>query len=228
MKRITESKTSDFFVGQNEILFTRSKDSVTEFFAFDNSWLVKQVDHNYFALSTVGENYEKIEEQLFSQVQNFKKTEGLNGETFFCNYQMGTIHGFDKKGERILEWKPNVGLGHAIYDIKFQTPDYLWLAFPTGHTITQVSISQRKEIFRIGNYTYNDITDPLNYPESIFIRDNFLPIPNMGNGELLEVNLVNKELSLKDTFESPLWQYEETPIGTFTLTNTGIYLVEQP
>ena len=64
------------------------------------------------------------------------------------------------------------------------------------------------------------------YPESIFIKDNNLFIPNMGNSKLFKVDLLTKQMDLLMTFEEKIWQYAETDIGTFIVTDTGIYELE--
>lgn len=125
-----------------------------------------------------------------------------------------------------MNWNIEVGEGHPIYDIKFQEPHFLWLAFPTGQTVAKVNLTDKKEVYKIGEYSWDDNCEPLSYPESVFIKDNNLFIPNMGNNKLFKVDTQTKKMDLKMTFQEKLWQYEETPIGTFIVTDTGIYELE--
>ena len=230
LKKITEKgKTGNFYVGKSEILtISWNNGANPDFFAFGESRELRQVDKEYFAIETVGENYKLIEEQLPSSIESYQSTKDEKGNQYFCFYQEGIIHGFDQNGKRILEWGADeIGQGHPIYDIDYQFPDFLWLAFPTGQTVTQVSITDRKETYKIGEYTWDDKYDPLSYPESLFVKGKFVFIPNMGNNKLFRFDNETKELELIETFEEKLWQYETTDLGTFIVTDTGIYELEK-
>jgi hypothetical protein len=229
LTKITDKgKTGNFDVGQGEILICSWNDGANpDFYAFDNSKIIKQVNEEYFAKAVVGENHKKIAEILPEKIHNYRITKSNNGEIYFCTFQEGIIYGFDKLGNSILNWNIEVGEGHPIYDIKYQEPDFLWLAFPTGQTVTQVCLTSRKEVFKIGEYSWDDNCEPLSYPESIFIGDNNLYIPNMGNKKLFKVDLLTKNIDLITTFEERIWQYGETEIGTFLVTDTGIYELEK-
>jgi hypothetical protein len=228
LKKITEKgKTGNFYVGQSEILIVSWNNGANpDFYAFDKTKNLRQVDKEYFALATTGVNYKTIEEQLPSSIESYSTTKDNNGNIYYCLYQDGIIYGFDKTGTKFTEWTAEVGEGHPIYDIKYQEPDYLWLAFPTGQTVAQVSISKQKETYKIGEYSWDDNSEPLSYPESIFIKEQTLYIPNMGNNKLFKFNIETKELILVNTFDEKIWQYEETDIGTFIVTDTGIYEIE--
>ena len=226
--KVTEkAKAANFEVGQSEILFCDWINGTNpDFYSVNKSKVLRQVDQQYFALATVGNIYQAIEKVLPKSVHNYRLTKSKNGDIYFCTYQEDRIFGFDRLGNCFLNWEIEVGEGHPIYDIKFQEPDFLWLAFPTGQTVTQVSLTKRKEIFRIGDYSWEDNSEPLSYPESIFIKGHELFIPNMGNSKLFKVDLTTKQMSLLLTFEEKIWQYEETGIGTFIITDTGLYEME--
>lgn len=228
LTKITDKgKTGNFDVGQGEILICNWNNGANpDFYAFDKSKIVRQVNEEYFAKTIVGEIYKKIEQILPKKVHHYRIAKNKNGDLYFCTYQEGIIYGFDKFGNLILNWNIEVGEGHPIYDIKYQEPDFLWLAFPTGQTVTQVSVFDKKEIFKIGEYSWDDNCEPFSYPESIFIKENNLYVPNMGNKKLFKVDLLTKNIDLVKTFEEKIWQYEETEIGTFIVTDTGIYELE--
>lgn len=229
LKKITDKgKTGSFYVGNSEILtICWNSGTRPDFYAFDSSKVVRKVDKEYFALSTVGIDYKCIEKQLPSSIESYQFTKDEKGNRYFCFYQEGIVFGFDAECQKNLEWSiDDVGQGHAIYDIKYQYPDFLWLAFPTGQTVTQISISERKETFAIGEYTWDEKYEPLSYPESIFVEGKLIYIPNMGNNKLFRLNDETKDLELIETFEEKLWQYGETEVGTFILTDTGIYELE--
>ena len=228
LKKITDiGKAGYIHVGQSEILTIQWNNGRNPaFFAFDKTLEIRQVEQEYFAKMTIGDNYEKIEQQLPSKIHNYQNTKGLNGDLYFCTFQEAIIYGFDRLGQKFLEWHIEVGEGHPIYDIKFQEPDYLWLAFPTGQTVTQVSLTDKKEVYKIGEYSWDDNHELLSFPESIFVKGDFLFIPNMGNNKLFKVNLETKKIQLLATFEERIWQYEETELGIFIITDTGIYKIE--
>jgi hypothetical protein len=225
LTKITEKgRTGNFDVGKSEILICSWNNGTNpDFYAFDNSKIVRLVDEEYFAKAIVGENYKKIEQVLPYKVHHYRITKSKNGNIYFCTYQESTVYGFDILGNSILTWNMEIGEGHPIYDIKFQEPDFLWLAFPTGQTVTQVNLTDKQEVFRIGEYSWDDNCEPLSYPESVFIRDNNLFIPNMGNCKLFKVDILTKKMDLVATFQEKIWQYEETEIGTFIVTDTGIF-----
>ena len=228
LTKITDiSGTGNFDVGQREVLICSWNNGANpDFYAFDISKIVRKVDEEYFAKSIVGENYKKIEKILLDKVHNYRITKSHNGDIYFCTFQKGTIYGFDNLGNSILNWNIEFGEGHLIYDIKYQEPDFLWLAFPTGQTVTQVRLTDKKEVFKIGEYSWDDNCEPLSYPESIFIKDDNLFIPNMGNNKLFKVDIMTKKMELIMTFQEKIWQYEDTEIGTFIVTDTGIYELE--
>ena len=228
LTKITDKgRTGNIDVGQREVLICSWNNGANpDFYAFDNSKTVSQVDEEYFAKAIVGENYKKMEQVLPDKVHHYSITKSNSGDIYFCTYQEGTIYGFDSLGNSILKWNIEVGEGHPIYDIKYQEPDFLWLAFPTGQTVTQVRLTDKQEVFKIGEYSWDDNCEPLSYPESIFIKDNNLFIPNMGNSKLFKVDLLTKQMDLLMTFEEKIWQYAETDIGTFIVTDTGIYELE--
>ncbi len=229
LKKITDKgKTENIYVGNSEILtISWNNGANPDFFAFGESRELRQVDKEYFAIGTVGENYRLIEKQLPSSIESYQSTKDEKGNQYFSFYQEGVIHGFDKNAKRILEWEDSLGQGHPIYDIDYQYPDFLWLAFPTGQTVTQISINELKETYKIGEYTWEEKYEPLSYPESLFVKGKFVYIPNMGNKKLFRFDNETKELELIETFEEKLWQYEETDLGTFIVTDTGIYEIEK-
>ncbi len=228
LKRITDiGGTGKLDFGQKEVLFCSWNNGANpDFYTFDKSKIVKKVDAEYFANAVVGENYKKIEQVLPSKVHNYCITKSKNGETYFCTEQEGIIYGFDVFGNSILQWNVEIGEGHSINYIEFQEPHFLWLAFPTGQTVTQVNLTNKQEAYKIGEYSWEDDHDLLSYPESIFIKNNILFIPNMGNKKLYTVDLQTKNIELISIFEEKIWQYAETEIGTFLITDTGIYEIE--
>lgn len=193
-------------------------------YAFGSSRVVKQVTRHHFATAIYGQSYEAIERQLPFPIVNYSTTADKDGASFFCCNQEGIIYGFDKGARKFLEWNAaELGQGHAIYDIAYQHPDSLWLAFPAGQTITQVSISKKEETYRIGDYNYENRYDPLSFPEHLFLKDDLLFIANMGTKQLCVLDLHTNELTTVATFDEPIWQYAENDIGAFIATSTGIY-----
>ena len=230
LKKITEfGKTGYFYVGESEIFTINWNNGANpDFYAFGEDREIRQVTKDYFATKTIGDDYRLIENQLPSSIESYKTAKDENSNQYFCFYQDGIVYGFDKKGKKFLEWcADEIGVGHPIYDIKYQKNGLLWLAFPTGQTVTQVSLEQQKETFKIGEYSWDDTSEPLSYPESISINDNCLFIPNMGNNKLFRVNLKTLDIEHINTFEEKLWQYEQTSIGTFIITDTGLYEIEK-
>jgi hypothetical protein len=225
MRKITED--GSFYVGQNKLFIKIwSNKSIPDFFVYDTSKIIRQVSKEYFAISIIGGNYEQIQEQLPFPIEHYSITKDEKENSYFCFYQKDIIYGFDKKGKKILEWSCDIGQGHYVYDIKYQFPNSLWLAFPTGQTVTQISISERKETYVIGTYTHEDKYEPLSFPESIFVKNNHLFIPNMGTGDLYRFDFKTQELVLIQTFKEKIWQYGENEIGKFILTDTGIYEID--
>ncbi len=228
LKKITDKQSTSYLhVTQSEILTIDWSDVRNlKFYAFDKSKKLRIVNKDYFGLTTVGKNYKKIEAQLFGSLEDYCSTKGENGDIYFCTHQEDKIYRFDKNGNKTLEWQVGIGVGHPIYDIKFESPDFIWLAFPTGQTVSKISISKQEEVFKIGEYTWEDDSEFLSYPESIFINENHLFIPNMGNNRLYQVDLKTKEMELIKTFDEKIWQYVQTEFGTFIVTDSGIYEVK--
>ena len=231
LKITDKGKMGNIYRGPNELLTIQWENGgKPTYYAFGFDKIVKQVDKSYFAISTIGDDYSKIEKQIPLNIENYQSTRDENGNIYLCTFQEGIIHGFDANYEKFLEWSADeVSGGHAIYHIAYQYPDFLWLAFPTGQTVTQVSISEKKETFKIGSYSWKAGEDyePLSYPESLCVTKNCLYIPNMGNKKLFRLDLLTKEMELLNTFEERIWQYDETDIGTFIVTDTGIYELAQ-
>ena len=229
LKKITEyGKKGYFYVGKTEI-FTISWDNGKNpiFFCFGKDRRVKKISKDYFARETIGSHYKTIENQLPLDIESYRITEDPSDNRYLCSHQEGIIYGFDNTGKKFFEWEADeIGQGHSIYDIKYQEDNFLWLAFPGGQTVTQVSLKTKKETHRIGNYLWDDKFEYLSYPESISISNNTLYIPNMGNNKLLRLSLETLQLELFYIFEEKLWQYEQTPLGIFIITDSGIYEIE--
>lgn len=226
--KITDKgKTGDIHSSSSEIIFTCYGSGVKKLYAFDKTRIVREIDKEYFGLKVIGDCFEKINNQLPNPIQDYKITKSQNGIIYFSFYQDELIYGFNNEGIKVFVWKDKIGNGHAIYDIKFQEPDFLWLSFPSGQTITQISISTKEEVYKIGNYSYdeNDV-DILSFPESTFVKKNELYIPNMGNGKLLKLDTISKEINLHAIFEEKIWEYIESEIGTFIVTGNGIFEIE--
>lgn len=224
-KIIDSSKTSGIHLGNAEILTINWRNGPHPIFrAMDASRAFRTVDKHYFALATVGEHYPLIESQLSDTLESYVTCKDPQGNLYFSNYKDETLYGFTPQGKQILNWQPNdIGNGHPIYDIAYEAPDYLWLAFPTGATVTKVSLSQQKEVFRIGSYAYEEPFGLLSFPESISIQGEYLMIPNMGNEKLFQFHLPTKDIQLIATFDQKIWQYQHTDFGTFVVLDGGIY-----
>lgn len=229
LKKIADREDVDYFYSENDLILTISwKRKNATFHVLNKAKELQQVDKDYFFSKIVGPHYLKIERQLPSLIENYQITKDKNGTVFLCKHDTGIIYGFDTTAKKILEWDCNeIGQGHAIYAINYQAPDFLWLTFPTGHTVTKVSISAQKEVYRIGEYAWEDKAELLSYPESLFIKENLVFIPNMGNNKLFKFNCDTAKIELIQTFNERLWQYAETELGTVILTDKAMYSVEQ-
>jgi len=198
------------------------------FYIIDNKNKVKEVDEEYFLLNTIGQHFEKISTKLPSNIHNYIRTFNKKGDSFFSFYQEDTIHRFDSIGNLLddLAWTRDIGGGHALYDIVFEEPNFIWLAFPTGQTVTKISVSEKKEVFKIGKYSFEEnINDIFCYPEGLFIKDSSLVVSNMGNKTLNIIDLGTLEVKISKTFEERIWQYMTTDIGEFVVTDTGLYKI---
>lgn len=202
---------------------------INNFYCYDPLRGLQPTAEEIFSKAIGGEHFGKIERHLADKIRDYSSTSGLNGERFFCNFQSGIIKGFDTAGTKIYEWDTNkdeIGPGHAIYDIVFEPPHFMWLAFPTGQTITKVSLATREEVFRIGEYTFEEIYEPLSYPESLFITDTDLFISNMGSGKLFRLGLQTLQLELDRTFPERLWEYIKIGETEYVKLDKAIYKVE--
>lgn len=211
---------------QEHLLFTASQGEQRLFFSYSPSEGTKEIPEERFLRAIGGAQFQKIQEQLKKPLYELSSTVGQDGERYFCFYQKGIIYGFNKDGVQTCEWEPELGQGHAIYDLKFQPPHFLWLAFPTGQTVTKVSLKTREEEFRIGEYTYEERYEPLSFPESLFITEGALYIPNMGNHRLYQLDLVTCQLQLIDTFQEPLWEYAQAGGAEYVRLDSGLYCLE--
>ena len=213
--------------GQNEILIYRWIEGASpDIYSYDNSKTIKKVNEDYFGKVVIGANYKNIEKKLPGKIHQYCTTKSKNGDVYFCTDQNDIIFGFNKDGILIFEWDLKLTHGHPINYIQFHEPDFLWIAFPTGQTITQFNLTHRTEIFKIGKYSHDDDFELLNYPESIFITEKVLFIPNIGNNRVYKVNLETKIIELMYTFTEPIWQYAQTNNGTFVVLDSGIYELE--
>lgn len=222
LTKISE-KGTNLIRDNDRLLFVEWTGNDKNFFSYDNASGIKGISDNEYCKVIGGEHYEQIQKELKSPIHDYASTVGINGDRYFCNYQNGIIHGFDKNGRKKFEWRPKIGVGHPIYDIRFQPPNSMWLTFPTGQTVTKVSLTTKEEEYRIGDYTYDEIYDPLSYPESLYITEKHLYIPNMGNNKLFRLDLTTNELELINTFEDRLWEYIEVGNETFVHLDKGLY-----
>jgi len=180
------TRSEGFYCCHSELLMKFQEDGAYKFSAFDKSGTIRSVDRDYYCRLVFGENYRKIENQLSRDIYHYVKADGLNGDQYFSTFHNGLIHGFDKDGTKIYEWDCPLGEENPIYDIAFEAPHFLWMAFPTGQTVAQCSLPEKKEVYRIGDYSYENDHEYLSFPESISIKGTTLFIPNMGNSKLLK------------------------------------------
>ncbi len=229
MKDLTKiADKGDYLVSDNNrLLFIEWTDRDKIFFAFNNDKGLQKIQEKEFCSAIGGYQFEKIQNQLGRPIHDFSSTVGPNGDRYFCFYQTDVIYGFDKDGNKKFEWTPEIGQGHCIYDIKFQSPNSMWLAFPTGQTVTKVSLDTKEEEYQIGEYTYDHIYEPLSYPESLFITDRHLFIPNMGNNKLYRLDLTTYKLDLIETFPDRLWEYIQIGEDEYVHLDKGVYKKEK-
>ena len=202
-------------------------DQTKNFFSYDTTNGVKQIDEAIFSKAIGGDSFQTIEKLLGQPIHDFVITEGLNGQRYLSAFHKDSIFGFDKSGQKIYELKDDFSQGHAIYDIKFEPPHFLWIAYPTGQTVTKISLETNKEIFKIGNYTYDEVYEPLSYPESLFITDRHLFISNMGNNKLFKLDLKTYDLQLVTTFADKIWEYIKIGQTEFVRSDNGVFIVGQ-
>lgn len=222
MTRLFEKKGYLYEV-DGRIVFAIEGSKHAGFYSFHRNDGLEKLTKIVFKETLIGENYQKIESQLKSNIKNYILTKGQDGNLYFSYYQEDKIIGFDKNGNKQFEWVDTIGQGHAIYDVQFQAPNHLWLAYPTGQTITQIDLTTGKEIYRVGEYTYKEIYEPLCYPESLFVSGENLYVANMGKRQLLALNLLTKKLKIVHTFEGRVWQYLKLDFGEFAVLESGIY-----
>lgn len=211
------------------LFFEWMPNQLKNFYAYEPSNGLQLTTEETFSKAIGGKLYSKIERQLGDKIDNYSSTNGFYGERYFCNFQNGIIKGFDAAANKIYEWDTNndeIGHGHAIYEIAFEPPHFMWLALPTGQTITKVSLATKKEVFRIGDYTFEEVYDPLSYPESLFINGNELFICNMGSGKLFRLDLQTLQLHLYRTFTDSLWEYIKIGETEYVKLDKAIYKIE--
>ena len=221
--------SGNLYMRMNEILFINwTGNGDAQYFSIDASKRTNEISKEYFARLVYGQDYLTIEGGLKYGIENYRVTISENGNRYLCFYQQGVIFGFDKNGKKVYEWEAyELSGGHALYDIECQSSDLLWLAFPTGQTVTQVSLSERKEVQRIGDYTWDDVYEPLNFPEGLSVVDDELFIANMGSKQLYKMDLQTNKLDIEESFNVPIWDYIKTNIGDFIVTNDGVFEVGQ-
>ena len=229
LKKIIESG-SHLAVSNGTLLFLQWKGSRKhKFYSYSKKQGLISISERDYSGAIGGQYWEKIERELRHPIHDYSWTTGLNDSRYFLSFREGIIHGFDKSGIKDYEFDVDsfIGSGHAIYDIKFQAPSFMWLAFPSGQTVTQIDLIDRKEVFRIGDYTFEEVYEPLSYPESLFINGKDLYIPNMGTGKLFKLNLETKELKDYLDIEGKLWEYIKINDTEFIKLDEGIYELEK-
>lgn len=226
-KLLDSTQISHFHLGKQEIIVLNSDDAFNvDFFAIDATKNCRRIDKDYFGRAIIGPQYKFIESQLYYAIEDYAITTDENGNCFFCFYQEGIIRGFDKNGTQFLDWfAEGLGQGHQINAMDYQFPDSLWLAFPTGQTVTKVSISEQCETYRIGNFPFEDIYDPLCFPEGISVNNKEVYISSTASKELYRLNTETKKLDLLYTFDDLIWQFVVTEFGTFARTDNGLFEV---
>lgn len=216
-------KGSFIYQYQEEILIIDHKDIEIKFYGYNIHGDLKKIQKSEYFNKVIGSNYKLIEQQLCEPIEYYQVTKDLSGNIYLSTFRDNKIIGFNEAGKLSYEWIDKISKGHSIYDIKFQSPNYLWIAYPSGQTVSQIHLKTGNEIFRIGEYSYEAIYEPLSYPESLFIDQEYLYIPNMGNKKLFELNLNTYELKLKKIFEEKIWQYLMIGKREFVLLESGIY-----
>ena len=196
------------------------------FFCYKDT--LKQIEEVEF-LNAITHNWEKIQNHLKFPLHDYCFAQAPNGEMFFQNYQNGILRNFDKNGnfKSSTNLDELVNCGHAIYSIQFEAPNFLWLAFPTGQTVSKLDLSTNQEVFKIGEYTFDDVFEPLNYPETIFINGKNLYISNMGNSTVNHLDLNNYNLTIKHRdFPSKVWEFTQVNNDSYVRLANGIFKIK--
>ncbi len=207
----------------SELLFKGDNLLDEKYFAYGQNIGLNELPRKAYLLKIFGENHEKIAKQLNYRIEDYIVARDDKRIQYYSYYQDDRIIGFDETGSKRFEWIDNISEGHAIYHIDYQSPKFLWLCFPTGQTICQIDLEDSIEIFRIGDYTYEEVYEPLNFPESTFFYQGKLYISNMGDRKLYGLDLKNFELKEEMRFKEGNWQYIKTGFGDFVNLDSGIY-----
>jgi hypothetical protein len=223
-------------INDNEFIFCQGIKDEIEPWKFTLKYLkcnkmnnLTEISENEFNSTYYGEKYKEISPQLRVELYHYSFCRSEKGDYYFSFFEDSNVIGFNKFGNKIFELDNEVGSlgdGHSLYAIVYEPPHFLWLAYPSGSKVVKFSLETNQEVFRFGNFEYEPDPDwILSYPEELFIDQNYLYIPNMGNGKLYKVNLKTLEIIKYLEFEGQLWDYCKVCNREFIWLETGVYEV---
>jgi hypothetical protein len=225
LKQIITSGAELFVKGDTLYFLQWNEDIKNKFYSFGNELLeIKEEDY----LLAIHPNWDKIQKKLNVPLHDYSWSKGDDNTIYLICFQSNKLHIFNSDGTllRNINIDEKIPSGHCVYSIQVQEPNYIWLAYPTGQTVTKFDLINEVETWRIGDYTFDEVTEPLCYPESIFLKGNLLYISNMGTSSVKKLNIQNLELNDHlSTFPSRVWEYVEGDEKTFVRLEDGIYQI---
>ena len=171
----------------------------------------EQLEVSSFLQEIYGTDHKKLSNQLIKNIVDYSySVSNQTGYKYFQNFDEGILYTFDenanlKEQSNLSEIYDN---GHAIYSIAWDDLGSLWLAFPSGQTISQFSLDEKKEIFKLGDYTFDKPTGELAYPEDLSYYDGKIYSANMGSGKIVTIDVKTKEVQVLKQDPGKIWEVE--------------------
>ena len=202
---------------------------ISNIYELSSSNILREISRDTFLQMMIGDYYQKIQDHFTTELEHFSIQRDLGGNLYIHFYQEWDMYNFDDKGNLLKKINLDFSEGHTCYDIKIEPPHHLWLTFPTGNTVVKLNLNTLLITKIYGDFSWQD-TDTkdnkfLAYPESLWVDNGTVYIPNMGNGKLFAVNAQNSELNLKHTFKDELWNYFILSNREYVKLQSGTFMI---
>jgi hypothetical protein len=196
----------------NTLLFVQRAQKAQLHFMFDmERQALAELSAHQWAEKAHGTAWRKKKAHLRGPLDSFAHSvDPQTGDTWFILFDQDFLSQVDASGALLgtVDLRDHYEMAHCVYAVAFEPPATLWLAFPTGQTVSRFSLAEQREVFRIGDYSFDEQDDDvLCYPEGLCLHDGKLTIANMGSGALVEVDTRTLDHRVLRTGLGDLWEY---------------------
>lgn len=189
----------------------------------------------YFIYDLTKKNTTQIKLEEYCEIlfgkYNYKLRNLLGNTTSFESnkiysafYQCSDLWIHSREGD-LLETKKDFFKGYTPYEIEvLEDRNEVWVATGAFQAVFCYELKSGKVKQIIG--TPCEDKSELSYPESISVFGDYMYISEMGNRQVLKLNLNNSEKGKYFGFKEPVWNFQKNEFAEIVFLDSGVYEIK--